>query len=143
LLEDVPLLCLRNGARSLTLRYQVRYRPRRKKSSADLASLDRHTRVPDLAIELRQPEHEPALWIFDAKYRLDTAGGVPEDALADAYTYRGSIGRPDGSSAVRAALLLYPGVGRAELYASGVGALPLLPHSNQSLHAWLQQALAE
>ena len=60
---------------------------------------------------------------------------------ADAYAYRGSIGLASGETAVRAALLLYPGHGAPELYANGVGALPLLPGAAETLHAWLRGQL--
>jgi large subunit ribosomal protein MRP49 len=160
LAEDAPLLVIDHGERTLTLRYQPRYRPLRTKpalsaveanqeprtehdierdgsrfavlGSARLGSLDRHTRVPDLVVEIRQPGVRPQALLLDAKYRIDADGrSVPQDALADAYTYLGAI----GCSAARAtigALLLYPGAGAGELYPSGVGALPLLPgHPNE------------
>jgi large subunit ribosomal protein MRP49 len=146
LAENAPLLAIDHGERTLTLRYQPRYRPLTKDgrrltiddsiqpssivhrpSSERLGSLDRHTRVPDLAIEIRQPGVPPRALLLDAKYRLDAEGrGVPQDALADAYTYLGAIGCGDARATI-GALLLYPGAGAAELYPSGVGALPLLP----------------
>jgi hypothetical protein len=79
---------------------------------------------------------------LDAKYRLDAGGGVPEDALADAYSYLGSIGGADGARAALAVALLYPGRGPAEVYASGVAALPLLPGDDAALEGWLAQVLA-
>jgi len=92
-----------------------------------LGSLDRHTRVPDLAIEIREPGAPPQALLLDAKYRLDADGrGVPQDALADAYAYLGAIGWA-GRRATLGVLLLYPGTGAPEFYRSGVGALPLLP----------------
>jgi large subunit ribosomal protein MRP49 len=139
---DVPLLELRRGDETTTLRYQPRYRPRRG-AGEPLVSLDRHTRVPDLAIELRRPGAPVEVLVLDAKYRLDAGGGVPEDALADAYAYRGSIGDGAGRQAVRAALLLYPGSGIAEIYTSGVGGMPLLPGGEAPLRAWLRDALGE
>ena len=133
---------LRRGAATLALRYQARYRPRRRSDAPDaLVSLDRHTRVPDLTIELRRGADTPYVLVLDAKYRLDASGGVPEDALADAYAYRGSIGRASGEPAVRAAVLLYPGRGLPELYANGVGAMPLLPGDSEALRVWLQEQL--
>jgi large subunit ribosomal protein MRP49 len=137
--EDEPLVVLRRGDATLALRYQARYRPRRRTDApAALVSLDRHTRVPDLAIEVRRGDAPPAVLVLDAKYRLDASGGVPEDALADAYAYRGSIGLASGEPAVRAALLLYPGHGQPELYANGVGAMPLLPDGGDALRLWLE-----
>lgn len=168
LVEDTPLLVLDWRGMTLHLRYQPPYRPRRKAPSASrkeqssasearmatadagalplgssLISLDRHTRIPDLALELEQPGQPPTVIVFDAKYRLDASGGVPEDALADAYTYLGSIGTASGERVVRAAVLLYPGRGAAEHYASGVGALPLLPGATGALQEWLKAVLQE
>ena len=79
--------------------------------------------------------------LLDAKYRLDAEGrGVPQDALADAYAYLGAIGCR-GERATIGALLLYPGAGAAELYPSGVGALPLLPGRTSELETVLADLL--
>jgi hypothetical protein len=108
---------------------------------SSLASLDRHTRVPDLAIEIQRPDAPPHVLLLDAKYRLDTDGrSVPQDALADAYTYLGAIGYC-GARAAIGALLLYPGTGMPEIYPSGVGALPLLPERSETLERILQDTL--
>jgi large subunit ribosomal protein MRP49 len=160
LAERVPLLVIEHGDRTLTLRYQPRYRPltkdeRRKTKSEDapssfvlrpssgrLGSLDRHTRVPDLAIEVRYPGAAPRALLLDAKYRLDAEGrGVPQDALAEAYAYLGAIGYA-GQRATLGALILYPGTGEPERYDSDVGVLPLLPgrldRLEQALASWLE-----
>jgi len=145
LTEEQPLLLLAWRGMTLRLRYQPRYRPasaRRTPNAASvstLISLDRHTRIPDFVLELEQPNGAPAIAVLDAKYRLDAGGGVPEDALADAYSYLGSIGTPAGKRVARAAMLLYPGTGSAEQYASGVGAIPLLPGATAALQTWLEQ----
>lgn len=161
LADQAPLLVIKHGALTVVLRYQPRYRPltkdgRRKTkdddslhpsssvlrpSSARLGSLDRHTRVPDLAIEMQRNGEPPQVLLLDAKYRLDADGrGVPQDALADAYAYFGAIGSA-GQRATLGALLLYPGTGVPERYASGVGTIPLLPGRTdtlaQQLAAWL------
>ena len=161
LVEQAPLLVIARGDWTLTLRYQPKYRPlrnaerrtmndedsddrRRSAFSAQhsafrLGSLDRHTRVPDLAVELRREGAPPKVLVLDAKYRLDAEGrGVPPDALADAYAYLGAIGC-GGERATIGALLLYPGAGTPERYPSGVGTVPLLPGRT----ALLDQALAE
>jgi hypothetical protein len=137
---DGPLVTLVHpDGTQLGLRYQPRYVP----AGAPLRSLDRHTRVPDLALELTRPGAGLWLVVLDAKYRLDAAGGVPEEALADAYSYLGAIGRPDGSRANLGVALLYPGTGAALSYASGVAALPLLPGAGMgALEAWLAERLA-
>jgi hypothetical protein len=161
LAEQTPLLVIERGEWTLALRYQPRYRPltkdeRRKTkddganssssvlrpSSIRLGSLDRHTRVPDLAIEIKRSDDPAQVLLLDAKYRLDADGrGVPQDALADAYTYFGAIGS-GGQRATLGALLLYPGTGTPERYASGVGSIPLLPGRTaaltQQLMDWLQ-----
>ena len=136
LVESAPLLVLARGEWTLTLRYHPKYRPgvaARHDAPLHLASLDRHTRVPDLAIESRRVGEPPRVLLLDAKYRLDADGqGVPQDALADAYTYLGAIGA-DGRRATLGALLLYPGAGEPERYPSGVGAVPLLPGRAKNL----------
>ncbi len=146
LVEDTPLLTLTWQRRTLHLRYQPRYRPaprgQHTAPDAGLCALDRHTRVPDLALEVEQDGQPPRVLVFDAKYRLDASGGVPADALAEAYSYLGGIGLCNGTRATRTAVLLYPGQGAAEHYPSGVGALPLLPGATTVLGTWLRQVLA-
>ena len=97
--------------------------------------------MPDLAIEIQRNSEPPQVLLLDAKYRLDADGrGVPQDALADAYPYFGAIGS-GGRRTTIGALLLYPGTGAPERYASGVGTIPLLPGRieslGQQLAAWL------
>ena len=126
LVEQTPMLILSRGDATLTLRYQPHYQPLRERTQ-QLGSLDRHTRVPDLVIEIARPDQPVQVLVLDAKYRLDADGrGVPQDALADAYAYLGAIGVGQ-VRATLAALLLYPGAGVPELYPSGVGAVPLVP----------------
>lgn len=160
--ERAPLLVIERAACTLTLRYQPKYRPVRDKETkrqgdsgggnqfvslspnllvSQLRSLDRHTRIPDLAIEIRPNDGPLQVLLLDAKYRLDAhGGGVPEDALADAYTYLGAIGQ-GGARATLGALLLYPGTGKAERYPSGVGSIPLLPGRVNLLHDLLAEYL--
>jgi large subunit ribosomal protein MRP49 len=97
--------------------------------------------VPDLAIEIQRTGEPPQVLLLDAKYRLDAEGrSVPQDALADAYTYFGAIGAA-GRRATLGALLLYPGTGAPERYASGVGAIPLLPGRTAALAEQLAEWL--
>lgn len=131
--EDQVLLRAHKAGYKLMLRYQARYQPLRPQSAGLIGSLDRHRRIPDIVVEVHQPDGKPQLLIFDAKYRLDAQGGVPEDALADAYSYRGSIGYANGESAVYAALLLYPGRQASEVYRNRVGAFALLPQEDTAL----------
>jgi large subunit ribosomal protein MRP49 len=143
--ENAPLLVLHWRWLRLSLRYQPRYRPvSGQPGAAALSSLDRHTHVPDLALELEPltgATQPPMLLAFEVKYRLDAHGGVPADALADAYTYLGGIGTPGGRRAVQRVALLYPGQHAAEHYPSGVSLLPLLPGDTESLQSWLLRAL--
>jgi large subunit ribosomal protein MRP49 len=146
--EDAPLLVLHWRWLRLRLRYQPRYRPASEQNgqpgAVPLSSLDRHTHIPDLTLELEplaRIEQPPTLLVFDAKYRLSEQGGVPADALADAYTYLGSIGTPGGARAVQRVALLYPGPHNAEHYPSGVSLLPLLPADTEALHIWLLRML--
>jgi predicted component of viral defense system (DUF524 family) len=138
--EDV-LEAAYQGA-TIRLRYQPRYRPFRV-STNELHSLDRHTRVPDIAIELHRKGEQPRVLIFDAKYRLDADGAsIPQDALAEAYAYRGAIGCAQ-AAVVDAAYILYPGQNQPECYSSGVGAIPLLPGMpnglTQVLREWVER----
>lgn len=145
--EKVPLLSLRGpDTRTLSLHYQPRYRPlpadpERRVTPTGLYSLDRHTRVPDLTVELDRPGQPPLVLVLDAKYRLDASGGVPEDALADAYSYLGSIGTSSGARVAHAVALLYPGYGKPEIYPSMVAALPMLPGATSALEQWLIRSL--
>ena len=141
LTEQTPMLVVQHSEQTLTLRYQPRYRPHKANTAHHLGSLDRHTRVPDIAIEVTQPGCPSHVVILDAKYRLDASGrSVPQDALDDAYAYLGAIGR-NGKRSTIGALLLYPGTGKPERYTSGVGAIPLLPGNVDSLASILKEAL--
>jgi large subunit ribosomal protein MRP49 len=163
LVEDAPLLVIERGQQTLTLRYQPKYRPLRGRMKAEgrrmkeqaggpssfilhpssftLGSLDRHTRVPDLAIEVCDAGEPPRALLLDAKYRLDAEGrGVPQDALDDAYAYLGAIGYAQQRATI-GALLLYPGASKPERYPSGVGAVPLLPDRTASLLEVLKEWL--
>jgi len=142
--SDAPLLIAGRHGWTLTLRYQPRYPPAvSARSDNTFVSLDRHTRIPDLAIEATRPGHPPRVIVLDAKYRLDADGcAVPADALAEAYAYASAIGAA-GAPAVVAALILYPGTGAAERYPGGAGAIPLLPGAVGALDATLAAELAE
>lgn len=127
LTEQTPLLVITSGTSTLTLRYQPRYRPTTTPADARLCSLDRHVRIPDIAIEICTQGSPPRVLILDAKYRQDPDGtSIPQDALAEAYAYFGAIGYAS-QRATTGAFLLYPGTHKPELYPSGVGAIPLLP----------------
>jgi len=132
-IEPGDLLRIQRDPWTIVLRYQPRYRRLHNGSRAQLGSLDRHTRVPDLVLEAHGPDNALRLLIFDAKYRLDADGHhVPLDALAEAYAYKGSIGQL-GQPCVDAAFLLYPAEAHMEQYPSRVGAIPLMPGASSSL----------
>lgn len=148
--EGAPLVALaRPDGSELRLHYHPRYRPLAGtgrpsapgEPAPGIGSLDRHTRVPDLGLEIWHPGAAPRLLGLDAKYRLDDAGGVPAEALAEAYSYLGGLGAPDGARAALGVALLYPGTGAPECYPSGVAALPLLPGATTALTAWLAEFL--
>jgi large subunit ribosomal protein MRP49 len=129
--QNVPLLTIHrsDGAR-LRLFYQRRYQPQAPDSHA-LGTLDPFVRIPDIAIEVTQIDHLLQTLLLDAKYRVAPDGGVPQDALDDAYAYRNAIG-VGGQRATLGAFLLYPGSERVDA-ADNVGALPLLPMNNKQL----------
>jgi large subunit ribosomal protein MRP49 len=148
LTEDAPLLVLaRPDGSELRLRYHPRYLPLARtgrpsaleEPSPGIGSLDRHVRIPDLGLEIWRPGAAPRLLVLDAKYRLDAAGGAPAEALAEAYSYLGGLGAPDGARAALGVALLYPGTGAPECYPSGVAALPLLPGETTALAAWFAE----
>lgn len=144
LVVDAPLLVLLWRGLRLRLRYQPRYRPPSGSNPhSPLVSLDHRTHIPDLVLEIAAPSRPPMAVVFDAKYRLTPVGNVPEDALADAYTYLGSIGRTDGTHVVVASTIFSPYIGLGEHYASGVGVLPLLPGHRDALCTWLPAILED
>ena len=124
-----PLLELQTGDVTWRLRYQPRYTT--KPDALHMLALDGYTRIPDLVLERIAPNEPPTLFVFDAKYRRAPDGRAPQDALDDAYAYRGSLGA-NGESRVRYAAILYPHDGVTEDFGS-VGALPLLPNHRESL----------
>ncbi|GIW02727.1 DUF2357 domain-containing protein [Roseiflexus sp.] len=140
--RDEPLLVAMWSGWTLRLRYQPWYRPAPGSCNDEtLVSLDCHTRIPDIAIEMVRPDHPPGVIVLDAKYRLDADGrGVPADALAEAYAYAGAIGIA-GAPAVAAAFILYPGTGVAERYPGGAGAIPLLPGAVGTLEGVLAREM--
>jgi hypothetical protein len=143
LLENTPLLEMTWHSATLRLRYQPRYQPNPTRTDT-LASLDSHTHIPDLVLELLPPHYPPRLLIFDAKYRLDQRRGEPpQDALADAYTYLGSIGLFGVPRVVLVSALLYPGTTVPTHHASGISTIPLLPGATDPLYQWLHTLLAE
>lgn len=132
-----PLLELQVGPQIWRLRYQPRYSAR--PDALGIVALDGYTRIPDLVLEIITPNSAPTVVVLDAKYRRAPNQRVPQDALDDAYAYRGSLGR-DQVSAVRYAAILYPHHGTAEDFGS-VGAVPLLPAHTTELHNLIQNLM--
>ncbi len=148
LCEHQPSLVLEWQGNILALRYQPRYRPYAAADTADAAdtpigSLDPHTHIPDSVVEITplHGDEPPVLLIVDAKYRLTTSGSLPQDALADAYTYLGSIGDRMGEVRVQHVALAYPATTPPETYTSRISLLPLLPEQTESLATWLHKHL--
>ena len=136
--EDVPLIHRRRAdGLEIALYYRRRYHPREGQQSR-LGSLDPFLRIPDIALELRAPGRRPTVIVFDAKYRVGSSGAIPEDAMADAYSYAGAIGC-QASAAATGVFLLFPGTEGFE--ASRVGALPLLPGHTDALDDLLARYL--
>ncbi len=138
--ENRPLLRIaRSDGKQLALWYRRRYKP--DEGHGDLlGSLDPFLRVPDIVIEVTAAGVVPAVLVFDAKYRVSPAGGIPEEALADAYTYHQALGY-GGQQVSRGAFLLFPG--EAGFVAGDVGALALVPGRTAGLRALLTRRLAE
>lgn len=119
----------------LAVCYRRRYAPNQP---TRLGALDPFARIPDVAIEVTRGDATQVL-VFDAKYRVTDAGGVPQDALDEAYAYRGAIGR-HGVRATLGAFLLYPGVSTV-LLADQIGALPLLPGGEDRLTPLIERLI--
>lgn len=137
--EDVPLLRqLALDGSEIALYYRRRYQPNRGRGSR-LGSLDPFLRVPDIAVELTRRDERPSVLVFDAKYRQAPGGTIPEEVLGDAYTYAAAIGYA-GAPATLGAYLLFPGTEGFE--AGGIGAVPLRPGSEASLHDLVRRILA-
>ncbi|HEY0606990.1 MAG TPA: DUF2357 domain-containing protein [Herpetosiphonaceae bacterium] len=136
--QNTPLLILRRDGSRLAALYQRRYQPQPAASSR-LGALDPFVRIPDIAIEMMRTEQPAQVLIFDAKYRVAPDGSVPQDALDDAYAYRGAIGVA-GVRTTLGAFLLFPGSVPLTT-ADHVGALPLVPDASDDLAALLRRFL--
>jgi large subunit ribosomal protein MRP49 len=135
---DRPLLRIRcaEGA-ELDLTYQRRFRAL-EGHERGFGSLDPFARIPDIVIGLSRPGQPPALLVFDAKYRVADNGGIPEEALGDAYTYLAALGH-EGRQVCRGVFLLFPG---SESFEQGaVGAFRLLPGQTGALRATIERVL--
>ncbi len=119
---------------------------------------------PDMVLSVHRKGAEPALYVLDAKYRLDAspeyvrrygAPGPPADALNDLHRYRDALlDDKRRTRPVRQAIALFPWREAAEgAFASGrhwqsirtvgVGAVPLLPGETNYLRRWVQEILSK
>lgn len=122
---------------------------------------------PDIFLEVSIAGQERLVWVFDAKYRIDSDVGsqdcVPVDALNQMHRYRDALIylKPDNvglkkTRPVFGAFALYPGFYRQTqenistnpywdaIQEVGVGAFPLLPSSeDEHGRAWLKAFLSE
>lgn len=140
LLQDRPLLRIRcAGGAELGLTYQRRFRAQ-EGHGRGFGSLDPYLRVPDIVIEINRPGLLPALLVFDAKYRVEPDGGIPEEALGDAYSYHAALGYT-GRQVSRGVFLLFPG--SAGFEQGAVGALPLMPGQTAALAQIIDRLLLQ
>ncbi|GAC1541161.1 MAG: hypothetical protein NVS2B7_13740 [Herpetosiphon sp.] len=136
--EHQPLLIVELPNQTVaTLYYHRRFRAD-DGHCAGWGSLDPYMRIPDIVVELERPRHPKRLIVFDAKYRVDQHGCLPEGAMDTAYTYLGAIGYQN-QQAVTCAWLLFPGT--KTWHAGDVGALALLPGATEDLAAVMAAAL--
>jgi hypothetical protein len=132
---DRPLLYVRDArGTSVRLWYERRFRPATG-SGRGFGSLDPFVRIPDIVVEVTCRDKEPAVLVFDAKYRVSGVNGIPEEALGDAYTYRHALGFA-GKQVCRGAYLLFPG--SVDFIGTDVGAISLLPGNSSRLDELLR-----
>ncbi|AFT76666.1 hypothetical protein AMBLS11_00360 [Alteromonas macleodii str. 'Black Sea 11'] len=114
---------------------------------------------PDIVLEAKFDSGETLIWLFDAKYRLesksDDTDRVPDDAINQMHRYRDSLvykSKNGYSRPVFGAFALYPGyfeqsdpdvknVYQTAIDEIGIGAFALLPTTEDSGHYWLKKFL--
>jgi hypothetical protein len=123
----------------------------------------RTTQKPDIVLSATFSDGREHMWVFDAKYRIEsdkhsTTDLVPDDAINQMHRYRDALIHFDSSAVMKAnksrpvfgAYVLYPGFyvqpSEANPYQEsideiGIGAFSLLPSSDYSGSYWLQQFL--
>lgn len=114
-----------------------------------------NTQKPDILLEVLFPNKQRFIWLFDAKYRLNSDDGeddlVPDDAINQMHRYRDALvwaKQDEGKSRpVFGAYALYPGffdqVNMKNPYQAGVdevgiGAFALLPSQQNQGAIWLR-----
>lgn len=116
---------------------------------------------PDIVLEAEFDSGETLIWLFDAKYRLesksDDTDRVPDDAINQMHRYRDSLlykSMNGYSRPVFGAFALYPGyfdqsssvdvnVYQTAIEELGIGAFPLLPSEGISGDNWLRLFLSQ
>lgn len=114
---------------------------------------------PDIVLEAKFDSGETLIWLFDAKYRLESKSGnidrVPDDAINQMHRYRDSLlykTEVGYSRPVFGAFALYPGyfnqadpsvtnVYQTAIDELGIGAFALLPTTDESGYYWLKTFL--
>ena len=114
-----------------------------------------NTQKPDILLEVLFPNKQRFIWLFDAKYRLNSDNGeddlVPDDAINQMHRYRDALvwaKQDEGKSRpVFGAYALYPGFFdqanmknpyQAGIDEVGIGAFALLPSQQNQGAIWLR-----
>ena len=114
-----------------------------------------NTQKPDILLEVLFPNKQRFIWLFDAKYRLNSDDGeddlVPDDAINQMHRYRDALvwaKQDEGKSRpVFGAYALYPGFFnqanmknpyQAGIDEVGIGAFALLPSQQNQGAIWLR-----
>jgi hypothetical protein len=114
---------------------------------------------PDIAVNVRLLEGSSAMFVLDAKYRIDAseeyvrqfgAPGAPIDAVNELHRYRDAIRTPQHAPAVTAGIALFPWPApptpevyrlRRSIDEVGIGAISFLPGAESEVQRWLGTVL--
>lgn len=114
---------------------------------------------PDIVLEAKFDSGETLIWLFDAKYRIESKSDdidrVPDDAINQMHRYRDSLlyrSKKGYSRPVFGAFALYPGyfeqsdpsvnnIYQTAIDEIGIGAFALLPTTDGTGHYWLKKFL--
>tara|TARA_B110000046_G_C13005484_1_gene404238 strand:- start:1140 stop:2600 length:1461 start_codon:yes stop_codon:yes gene_type:complete len=144
------------------IRLKLTHEPRFHEGTGPIRTW-RTTQKPDIVLSATFSDGREHMWVFDAKYRIEsdkhsTTDLVPDDAINQMHRYRDALIHLDSSAVMKAnksrpvfgAYVLYPGFyvqpSEANPYQEsideiGIGAFSLLPSSDYSGSYWLQQFL--
>jgi predicted component of viral defense system (DUF524 family) len=112
---------------------EVRAIPERSYGKTGALRSFTYTQVPDIAIEIKTPDQQTRVILFDPKYKLwserqpgGTFKGRPKKTDIDKmHAYRDSIRDASGRRVVEYAAILYPG--RSYGFRVGIGAIGAIP----------------